>query len=364
MAKEPISSHILRVTYIVLWSNFVLSLFDPAVIGQTRQPDSFPEHYSFLLDPIHSISGLFTTPIESLWQFFHWYSVVPGLSEGNNGFFPISTAAELSKAVSDGLHLDIPNNLYEGGLIWSIIIAVTVIKIASIIMDHLYPYIANFFWNIFVEHIYHGKRVKHLEESLTSQKLQNEQLMSRNRSLTRETHELKDTVVTDELTKVFNRRFFLERMHLEYKQNKRLKGIMSVIMIDIDFFKRLNDTYGHLSGDEVLKRLSQILRDVCPSSGYPCRFGGEEFALILPGCNEEKAYQVAALISQNIQSQKFQAIDPTLKVTLSQGICTVYFAGQGSKNIGTPEELLEQADQQLYKSKMEGRNRISVKRVV
>lgn len=364
MAKTPLSTLILRSIYTLLWSDLVLSLFDPAVIGQTRAVDSFPGHYGFLLDPIHSMSSIFRFPIEAICQFFHWYTVVPGLAEGNNGYFPISTAAEFSQLVSNWFHIDIAKNAYDGGFVLSLFLASFTVKIASIILEHVYPYIYNFSWNIFVEHIYHGKRVKQLQDSLTSQKLQNEQLMSRNRSLTRETHELKDTVVTDELTKVYNRRFFLERMNLEYKQNKRLKGIMSVIMIDIDFFKRLNDTYGHLSGDEVLKRLSQILKEACPSNGFPCRFGGEEFALILPGINEEVAYQVASNISQQIQTEKFQAIDPNLKVTLSQGICTVYFAGQGSSEFEKPEDLLEQADQLLYKSKMEGRNRISVRRVV
>ena len=150
MAKTPLSTFILRGIYTIVWSDLILSLFDPAVIGKTRIAESFPGHYAFLLDPIHSVSWFFRAPIEALCQFFHWYTVVPGLSEGHNGYFPISTASEFSQLVSEWFHLDITKTAYDGGFIWSLFIASFSIKILSIILDHIYPYIYNFSWNVFV----------------------------------------------------------------------------------------------------------------------------------------------------------------------------------------------------------------------
>jgi diguanylate cyclase (GGDEF)-like protein len=358
---ETIAKKLLSYIYLFLAFVLTITMFDPAVIKQARIAGSFAYNYGYLINAIEAIGGLFTAPLEQLFAFFHWVDTSSILPEGANGWFPLMTASELSQMASkSGLDF-LPPDLYDGAINWWLVLSAIVIQVASTLLAWFYPSIRNVIWNVFVEYVFHGKQVKRYEAALEDANQKVAELNNQNRFLSKETSVLKDTVITDELTKVFNRRFFLERIRLEYRQSKQRKGILSLIMVDIDYFKRLNDTYGHLAGDDVLRRVAAILKNTSPMNTYPCRYGGEEFAIILPGYTAEMAESVAEKIAQACRTERYPEIDPSLCVTLSQGICAVNFDCREAQEFEKAEEILEQADQMLYKSKMNGRDRVSVK---
>lgn len=346
----------------LLWVDFAASLVDPKVINHPRIANTLVASYGFILDAIHSFAGLLTNQVSGFFTFVKWYDPSTIITEGVNGWFPICTAKELDTLLSGyGMQGTIPPNFFDGAIIVWIPMTLISVKIVAFIVACCWPSISGQAWFFITEYGFQGKKLKRAKEALDEVKKRNEELESQKRSLTQEKNVLKDTVITDELTKVFNRRFFLERINMEFEQHQRQRQLLSLIMMDIDYFKKLNDTYGHVVGDQVLKVVSGILRENCPANAYPCRYGGEEFAIILPGYDNEKAYRLGESISRLIQRQRFPQIDTALHVTLSQGICTVDFSTESCKELNEAENMVELADQQLYKSKLDGRNRISSK---
>lgn len=153
----------------------------------------------------------------------------------------------------------------------------------------------------------------------------------------------------DELTQLFNRRYFNERFNDEFLRNKRYGSFFSCIMCDLDHFKEINDTYGHLQGDIVLRSFGNIIREGIRRIDIAARYGGEEFILLLPETTAEDAHQVAERIRINIGKEKFDFPGP---VTASFGITC-------SRNgrIETRLDMIRQADIALYCAKRFGRNR-------
>ncbi len=163
---------------------------------------------------------------------------------------------------------------------------------------------------------------------------------------------------TDGLTGLFNRRYFDESLSREFHRLQRNREPLSLIMADIDFFKRYNDTYGHQAGDDCIRAVA----DTFKSHGrritdIPARYGGEEFALILPDTNSSGAIKVALSIKDNIINQAIphSASETGDIVTLSMGVASTV-----PDQSGDPAQLIECADRALYRSKEEGRNRISI----
>jgi two-component system cell cycle response regulator len=156
---------------------------------------------------------------------------------------------------------------------------------------------------------------------------------------------------TDALTQLYNKRYFMESLEKEFSFSKRSHQPLSLILFDIDFFKRINDTYGHIAGDRILKLVGTILTSQTRLENIACRFGGEEFAIVLRGCSSLQARQVAERIRGTIQSQKVMSKSQEINFTISLGVAT--FNG---KNFQTSEELLLRADELLYQAKQNGRN--------
>jgi len=152
----------------------------------------------------------------------------------------------------------------------------------------------------------------------------------------------------DLLTGLFNRRAFDDLMHRELSLRDRHGHTLSMVMIDLDHFKSVNDTYGHHIGDAVLRDLADILRDVCRSSDLPCRWGGEEFACLLPQTDLENALKVAERLRAAVEGHSFPEVG---KVTASIGISQ---AGPEEDE----ESFCRRADEALYKAKKHGRNRV------
>ncbi len=162
---------------------------------------------------------------------------------------------------------------------------------------------------------------------------------------------VREQAVTDALTGLYNRRYFEEALEKEVQRAKRQKQPFSVIGIDLDFLKKINDTYGHTYGDLAIKTIADVLKSNARSVDVPARIGGEEFNVLLPGINSEGAMAAAERIRKSIEKAE---IDTVGHITGSLGVAT-YF--EHSEN---PEELLELTDQAMYTSKREGRNRVTL----
>ncbi|MBX6371952.1 MAG: sensor domain-containing diguanylate cyclase [Acidothermus sp.] len=154
---------------------------------------------------------------------------------------------------------------------------------------------------------------------------------------------------TDMLTGVANRRTLEQNLDRMFALAGRGMRPISLIMVDIDHFKRINDTYGHQVGDRTLQRVAQVLRSSCRSSDLVARYGGEEFVVVLPDTDCEGAAVVAETLRQRIQ-----ALEEEPRVTASLGVATFPLHG------GTPDQVLAVADAALYQSKESGRNRVTI----
>ncbi len=157
---------------------------------------------------------------------------------------------------------------------------------------------------------------------------------------------------TDGLTGLYNHRHFQERLAEEFKRLDRYPGDLSFLLMDIDYFKKVNDTYGHPAGDAVLRRLAAILKSTLRSAAdFPARYGGEEFAAVLVNTDQEAARKIAERLRKHVQSETFQTDAGPLKITLSIGVASYPL------DATTRETLIERADQALYHAKRSGRNR-------
>jgi diguanylate cyclase (GGDEF)-like protein len=164
---------------------------------------------------------------------------------------------------------------------------------------------------------------------------------------------LRELSIRDPLTGLFNRRYLEEVLALEIIRAARTGYPVGIIMTDIDYFKRINDTHGHAAGDAVLVHVSKFLRQHIRSSDVSCRFGGEEFILILPGASQEITRMRAEQIREDIRHTHVyfegRALEP---VTLSLGIAV--YPAHGDTN----DLLLKAADAALYRAKRDGRDRV------
>jgi len=165
--------------------------------------------------------------------------------------------------------------------------------------------------------------------------------------------ELFQSAVSDSLTGIANQKWFRKRANEEF-QFAKSKGLpLSIAMIDIDFFKKINDTYGHPSGDSVIKEIVEIVKKECRDDDKLGRYGGEEFILLLKGIDGDNAQRVCGRIRENIEKHSFAVTAETIQVTVSIGLCSMH----GSE-ISDLESAIRDADTALYRAKESGRNKV------
>lgn len=158
---------------------------------------------------------------------------------------------------------------------------------------------------------------------------------------------------TDGLTELYNHRYFQEQIRMQIEQSKRYNHNFSLIIIDIDFFKKFNDTFGHQSGDAVLRQVAQTLKKNVRATDIVCRYGGEEMSIILPNTGKDEAFSTAQKICERVASKKFKlAGDKETNVTISLGVSTFPYDGDNASSI------IEAADKRLYNAKNNGRNQV------
>jgi len=158
--------------------------------------------------------------------------------------------------------------------------------------------------------------------------------------------------IRDDLTKLFNRRHFYNRLKEEYSRAIRHNEPLSLLFIDVDDFKKINDTYGHTAGDNVLKEIGRLLKDAARESDLPARCGGDEFAMLLPNTNSDGAFELATRVAKLIQSHGIDDITHE-KITTSVGVATCV-----DKNVPSFEALVKQADDAMYQSKVLGKGKV------
>ncbi len=166
---------------------------------------------------------------------------------------------------------------------------------------------------------------------------------------------LRQLALKDGLTGLYNHRYFQEALDRELSRAKRYGHPLSLIMIDIDHFKRFNDTYGHQQGDTVLKRISQIISSSLRDSDIAARYGGEEFAVILPQTDLKGATACAERLRQRVETERIELNGKPVQVTISLGVSSTC----PSRNCITKGQFIEITDRALYHSKKNGRNRVT-----
>ena len=159
--------------------------------------------------------------------------------------------------------------------------------------------------------------------------------------------------ITDGLTKLHNHRHFQDELARAFEESARYVRPLSLAIVDLDFFKKVNDTYGHAIGDEVLKIISKIFQESIRTTDLAARYGGEEFALMLPETHISDAINFAEKIRGIVESTAIETQSGSIAVTVSVGVATV-----PHPRIHSPKELIVAADKALYRAKKNGRNQV------
>jgi len=163
--------------------------------------------------------------------------------------------------------------------------------------------------------------------------------------------------ITDGLTKLHNHRFFQDELARAFEESQRYQRPLSLAMIDIDFFKKFNDTYGHAVGDDVLKFAAKLYKSSVRSTDLVARYGGEEFAVMMPETALEDGIAFAEKIRHMVESSPMETQIGALHVTISIGVASVPHS-----RIHSAKELIVAADKALYRAKKNGRNQVQAER--
>ena len=163
--------------------------------------------------------------------------------------------------------------------------------------------------------------------------------------------------ITDGLTKLYNHRYLQDELARAFEESHRYQRPLSLAIVDLDFFKKVNDTYGHAVGDEVLKAISRLFQDSIRSADLAARYGGEEFAVMMPETDLDDAVVFAEKIRSLLESTQIETQAGPIRATVSIGVSAVPHS-----RIHTPKELIVSADRALYRAKKSGRNQVQAEK--
>ncbi len=192
-----------------------------------------------------------------------------------------------------------------------------------------------------------GERILGLQDELVKRNMEVQKAFGQ---MTMLANKLEQLANTDPLTRLANRRSLFERFEEVWEHMQRDQGSVSCLMLDVDHFKRVNDTYGHAAGDEVLKVVARVIRENARRPELCGRFGGEEFLLILPVMSRAEAIQLAETIRLGISAAPINVEGASIPVTISCGVA------EFDETTDSPDALIQHADAMLYAAKEHGRN--------
>ncbi len=190
---------------------------------------------------------------------------------------------------------------------------------------------------------------KNIEDSLNQA---NRELEKRLEEIQKLQAQLREESIRDPLTNLYNRRYLEDSLQREFAHANREKYPISIIMADIDHFKRVNDTHGHTTGEEVLQQLSSMLVSSFRMEDIVCRFGGEEFIVVMPGTGVDTAFQRTENFRKLVENKDMLISGNTIKITISAGVAVYPTDGD------TVDDVIKEADKSLYQAKSSGRNRV------
>jgi len=167
-----------------------------------------------------------------------------------------------------------------------------------------------------------------------------------------------ESATRDGLTRVYNKKYFMDTLRKEFAYCLRHRVPLSLLLFDVDHFKRVNDTHGHQMGDQVLARIAQRVAETIREEDLFARYGGEEFALMLRQVAEDQAHTCAERIRRAVEALEIAGAGVLLRVTISVGVATLLDA-----DYAQPEELIACADRYLYRAKHAGRNRVEGRKI-
>jgi diguanylate cyclase (GGDEF)-like protein len=193
-------------------------------------------------------------------------------------------------------------------------------------------------------------RTGELQERVTRLERENLEYRVRNKLLS-------EASSRDALTGLYNRWYVLDKIEMEINRSLRHGAPLSLLMLDIDHFKRVNDTFGHQAGDQVLQGVGKLLKESCRVYDVPGRYGGEEFCILLPETHLENTTIVANRIRERLALSDIQLPEASVTVTASIGVAAL---DTGSDAVLTPAALIDRADRALYSAKLHGRNRVEL----
>lgn len=177
------------------------------------------------------------------------------------------------------------------------------------------------------------------------------ELVSKSRQLEELNIKLTELSITDELTRIYNYRFFQLMLEKEWDRAERYQRALSCILFDIDNFKRINDLYGHPIGDKILRELADLIRRSIRRSDYLARYGGEEFVILIPDSNLHNSIKIAEKLRKLIEEHPFRHADELLRLTISLGVTS-----NEVPQAKSPSALVELVDKALYNAKRDGKN--------
>ncbi len=332
---------IFAIFYSLLVLRFLFLIGDPRVFHMDMElGHPIYSGMSGLIDATYLISNLVLIPVN--WAFDFLFLMIPAF---HTQWFPSLPASEIS-------------NL-PGVFDWLALLSIIVVTLMNPVVDKVYTILRNMLWSIFVELSFTGKKHALYQDTLKKRAKDLMKLNVEYRNLSEETSQLKDTVITDDLTQIYNRRFFHQKMEELFTQAKKEQSTLTIVMMDIDYFKNINDKYGHLMGDTILKDLAQVLQNTTPANSFIARYGGEEFAMIIPDKKIKDVKTVANEIQENISQLCFHGA-PELQVTISQGIAHLNFSKDIANALDEFNDFVRFADDELYRAKLGGRNMICI----
>jgi diguanylate cyclase (GGDEF)-like protein len=360
--------------YFAIWTVFLLKSGDPLVLNKSGSDaaGALPiyEGWRGLINGLYMALDWMNWPIQMGLEVLS--KAAPAIK---SDYFPMMEAFRLAdplqKALSgaplpptwrDALAAGALEKIMAGAYYWSYLLTMGVLMVVEKLLDPLYDTMRNLIWNILIEFSFTKKKQDKYQEELENRTEKMIQLYKENQNLSHKTSELQTSVITDEMTQVYNKRFFVQKMTEEIEKAMKNKGLLALVMMDIDHFKKFNDTYGHLLGDKVLIKVAEAAKSHTPRGSFCCRYGGEEFGVIMPAKTFEEARFICDAIRNAVPEVRLEE-DPNIKVHISQGLVILDYSNPATAAVSKYLEVVKLADDELYRAKEEGRNRLCTKRL-